>query len=137
MPQDKDKKDSADIRMKGFKEKKDVIDFLTIIDEKISPSNISEVVCLNEAAGRVLASSIISTVKVPNFNRSAMDGYAIRGEETFGAATYSPLDFKVLGLSLPGKPFEGCVTSQTAVRIMTGAPMPEGADSVIPVELAQ
>ena len=85
MPQDKDKKDSADIRMKGFKEKKDVIDFLTIIDEKISPSNISEVVCLNEAAGRVLASSIISTVKVPNFNRSAMDGYAIRGEETFGA----------------------------------------------------
>lgn len=137
MPQDKDKKDSTDIRMKGFKEKKDVVDFLTIIDDKISPSKNFEVVCLNKAAGRVLASSIISTVKVPNFNRSAMDGYAIRGEETFGAATYSPLDFKVLGLSLPGKPFEGCVTTQTAVRIMTGAPMPEGADSVIPVELAQ
>ena len=136
MPQDKDKKDSTDIRMKGFKEKKDVVDFLNIIDE-ISPSKIFEVVSLNKAAGRVLASSIISTVKVPNFNRSAMDGYAIRGEETFGAATYSPLDFKVLGLSLPGKPFEGCVTTQTAVRIMTGAPMPEGADSVIPVELAQ
>ena len=134
MPQDK--KDSTDIRMKGFKEKKDVVDFLNIIDE-ISPSKIFEVVSLNKAAGRVLASSIISTVKVPNFNRSAMDGYAIRGEETFGAATYSPLDFKVLGLSLPGKPFEGCVTTQTAVRIMTGAPMPEGADSVIPVELAQ
>lgn len=96
-----------------------------------------EVVCLNKAAGRVLASSIISTVKVPNFNRSAMDGYAIRGEETFGAAPYSPLDFKILGLSLPGKPFEGCVTTQTAVRIMTGAPMPEGADSVIPAEFAQ
>ncbi|MEI7853163.1 MAG: molybdopterin molybdotransferase MoeA [Planctomycetota bacterium] len=137
MPQDKDKKDSTDIRMKGFKEKKDVVDFLTIIDDKISPSKNFEVVCLNKAAGRVLSSSIISTVKVPNFNRSAMDGYAIRGEETFGAATYSPLDFKVLGLSLPGKPFEGCVTTQTAVRIMTGAPMPEGADSVIPVELAQ
>ena len=136
MPQDKDKKDSTDIRMKGFKEKKDVVDFLNIIDE-ISPSKIFEVVSLNKAAGRVLASSIISTVKVPNFNRSAMDGYAIRGEETFGAAPYSPLDFKVLGLSLPGKPFEGCVTNQTAVRIMTGAPMPEGADSVIPVELAQ
>ena len=136
MPQDKDKKDSTDIRMKGFKEKKDVVDFLNIIDE-ISASKNFEVVCLNKAAGRVLASSIISTVKVPNFNRSAMDGYAIRGEETFGAAPYSPLDFKVLGLSLPGKPFEGCVTTQTAVRIMTGAPMPEGADSVIPVELAQ
>ena len=98
MPQDKDKKDSTDIRMKGFKEKKDVVDFLNIIDE-ISPSKNFEAISLNKAAGRVLASSIISTVKVPNFNRSAMDGYAIRGEETFGAATYSPLDFKVLGLS--------------------------------------
>lgn len=136
MQQDKNKKDSTDIRMKGFKEKKDVVDFLNIIDE-ISSSKKIEVICLNKAAGRVLASSIISTVKVPNFNRSAMDGYAIRGEETFGAAPYSPLDFKILGLSLPGKPFEGCVTTQTAVRIMTGAPMPEGADSVIPAEFAQ
>ena len=54
MPQDKDKKDSTDIRMKGFKEKKDVVDFLNIIDE-ISPSKIFEVVSLNKAAGRVLA----------------------------------------------------------------------------------
>ena len=57
MPQDKDKKDSTDIRMKGFKEKKDVVDFLNIIDE-ISASKNFEVVCLNKAAGRVLASSI-------------------------------------------------------------------------------
>lgn len=129
-------KGNADIRMKGFKEKKDVIDFLNIIDEKIPLMEDTETVSLHNASGRVLASSIKSQVKVPNFNRSAMDGYAIRGEESFGASNYSPIEFKILGLSLPGKPFCGCVTTQTAVRIMTGAPMPEGADSVIPVELA-
>ena len=129
-------KGNSDIRMKGFKEKKDVIDFFNIIDERFSPLKSIELVGLNKAAGRVLASSIKSQVKVPNYDRSAMDGYAIRGEETFGASTYSPIEFKVLGLSLPGKPYEGCVTTQTAVRIMTGAPIPEGADSVIPAELA-
>lgn len=134
--EDKNIQGNADIRMKGFKEKKDVIDFLNIIDEKIYPIADTETVSLRNASGRVLASSIKSQVKVPNFNRSAMDGYAIRGEESFGASTYSPIEFKILGLSLPGKPFGGCVTTQTAVRIMTGAPMPEGADSVIPVEIA-
>jgi molybdopterin molybdotransferase len=127
----------SDIRMKGFKEKKDVIEFLNIIDDKVAPQLVSELISIHQAAGRVLASSITSQVKVPNFNRSAMDGYAILGAETFGAATYSPIEFKVIGLSLPGKPFAGNVTTQTAVRIMTGAPIPLGADSVIPVEFAQ
>lgn len=137
MLQEENKTMTFDIRMKGFKEKKDVIDFLNIIDDKISPMLAFEIIRIQEAAGRVLASSITSQVKVPNFNRSAMDGYAILGAETFGAATYSPIEFKVIGLSLPGKPFAGSVTPQTAVRIMTGAPLPLGADSVIPVELAQ
>ena len=131
---DQIKSTNVEIRMKGFKEKKDVNDFINIIDDKISQIKAFELVILHEAAGRVLSSPIVSQVKVPNFNRSAMDGYAVRGEESFGAATYSPIEFKVLGLSLPGKPFEGCVIKQTAVRIMTGAPMPDGADSVIPVE---
>jgi molybdopterin molybdotransferase len=137
MLQEENKALISDIRMKGFKEKKDVIEFLNIIDDKVAPQLVSELISIHQAAGRVLASSITSQVKVPNFNRSAMDGYAILGAETFGAATYSPIEFKVIGLSLPGKPFAGNVTTQTAVRIMTGAPIPLGADSVIPVEFAQ
>ena len=137
MLQEENKAMISDIRMKGFKEKKDVIEFLNIIDDKVAPQLVSELISIHQAAGRVLASSITSQVKVPNFNRSAMDGYAILGAETFGAATYSPIEFKVIGLSLPGKPFAGSVTTQTAVRIMTGAPIPLGADSVIPVEFAQ
>jgi molybdopterin molybdotransferase len=137
MLQEENKAMISDIRMKGFKEKKDVIEFLNIIDDKVAPQLVSELISIHQAAGRVLASSITSQVKVPNFNRSAMDGYAILGAETFGAATYSPIEFKVIGLSLPGKPFAGNVTTQTAVRIMTGAPIPLGADSVIPVEFAQ
>lgn len=128
---------NTDIRMKGFKEKKDVLDFWALIDDHLHSSKESELVKLHEAAGRVLSATIISSVKVPNFNRSAMDGYAIRGEDSFGASTYSPIDFKIIGLSLPGKFFPDTVVSNTAVRIMTGAPMPVGADSVIPVELAR
>lgn len=81
---------NTDIRMKGFKEKKDVLDFWALIDDHLHASKESELVKLHEAAGRVLSATIISSVKVPSFNRSAMDGYAIRGEDSFGASTYSP-----------------------------------------------
>ncbi|MEY4789836.1 MAG: hypothetical protein RLZ61_2054, partial [Planctomycetota bacterium] len=85
MLQEENKAMISDIRMKGFKEKKDVIEFLNIIDDKVAPQLVSELISIHQAAGRVLASSITSQVKVPNFNRSAMDGYAILGAETFGA----------------------------------------------------
>jgi molybdopterin molybdotransferase len=65
-----------------------------------------------------------------------MDGYAVRGHETFGAETYAPLKFEVIGQSLPGRPFDGAVGAGQAVRIMTGAPMPQGADAVAPAEIA-
>src|SRR5262249_3127642 len=63
-------------------------------------------------------------------------GYALRAEETFGAGAYNPLSLSVIGESLPGRPFSGQVTTGHAVRIMTGAPIPAGADAVLPVEQA-
>ena len=57
-----------------------------------------------------------------------------RGAETFGAGPYNPLEFAVIGQSLPGRPFAGMVAPGQAVRIMTGAPVPAGADAVVPVE---
>ncbi len=128
---------SSDIRMKGFKEKRNVSEFLKIIDENVLTINEFEIVDLHHASGRVLAITIKSEINVPGFNRSAMDGYALKGEETFGADLYAPLEFKIIGVSLPAKPFEGKLELNNAVRIMTGSPMPLGADAVIPFELAK
>jgi molybdopterin molybdotransferase len=66
-----------------------------------------------------------------------MDGYAVLGEETFGASDYNPLSFRVIGEALPGRPFSGVVGRGEAVRIMTGAPLPRGADAVVMAEYAR
>ena len=87
--------------------------------------------------GRVLAEDVDSQFDVPGFPRSAMDGYAVRGEDTFGAGNYDELSLEVLGLSLPGNPFEGSVGPRQAVRIMTGARVPEGADAVVMAEVCE
>lgn len=101
--------------------------------ERIGPL-ASESIPLDQAMERVLATDIIAPTPVPAFDRSAMDGYALRGSETFGADSYSPLDFEIVGQSMPARPFTGEVMTGQAVRIMTGAPLPSGADAVIPVE---
>jgi molybdopterin molybdotransferase len=96
----------------------------------------SEDVSLTEAHGRTLASDVVARIDVPSFPRSAMDGYAVRADETIGATSYSPAVLRVIGESWPGRPFDGTVEAGTAVRIMTGAPLPNGADAVLPAEFA-
>jgi molybdopterin molybdotransferase len=96
-----------------------------------------ETVPLGQAAGRVLAREIVSTVDVPSFARSMMDGFALRAADTMGASPYNRLALEVLGESLPGRLFPGEVLPGKAVRIMTGAPLPEGADAVLPAELVE
>jgi len=63
-----------------------------------------------------------------------MDGFAVVADSTEGASGYTPLQLKVVGQSMPGCPFGGVVRKGEAVRIMTGAPMPDGTDSVLPAE---
>jgi molybdopterin molybdotransferase len=84
------------------------------------------------AFGRVLATPVVSDVDVPGFDRATMDGYAVVAVSTEGAAAYSPLPLTVIGDSMPGHPFTGVVAPGQAVRVMTGAPMPHGADAVLP-----
>ncbi|MEX0716866.1 MAG: gephyrin-like molybdotransferase Glp [Planctomycetaceae bacterium] len=91
---------------------------------------------LDDAAGRVLAADLVAGIDVPEFDRAAMDGYAVRAGETTGAGEYNPIAFRLVGESLPGRPFEGHVGAGEAVRIMTGAPLPKGADAVVPAEYA-
>ncbi|MBJ22929.1 MAG: molybdopterin molybdotransferase MoeA [bacterium] len=96
-----------------------------------------ESVALLDSVGRVLAESVKAQVDVPGFARSAMDGYAIRGEESFGASAYDAIRLEIVGSSLPGAPYPAEVAHGQAVRIMTGAPLPEGADAVIKAEVCE
>jgi molybdopterin molybdotransferase len=123
-----------DVRMKGFATRADVEDverFLVDHTQVCKP----EAVELSECVGRVLAEDVRAAVNVPGFNRSAMDGYAVRGEESFGASSYNPIRFEIIGESMPGHPFEGDLVPGAAVRIMTGAPVPTGADAVVMAEV--
>jgi len=122
-----------DVRMRGFRDRTEVADVLALLTARLHRLN-SELVHLREAAGRVLAADIVAEVAVPPFDRAAMDGYALRGEETFGAGPYNPLEFEVVGQALPGRPYGGELLAGQAVRIMTGAPLPQGADAVLQAE---
>ncbi|MDH4246287.1 MAG: molybdopterin molybdotransferase MoeA [Deltaproteobacteria bacterium] len=125
----------TDIRMRGFKQRTEVRGFQGLLRERISPLGEEEIE-IGAGSGRVLARAVVSEVDVPSFPRSAMDGYALRSEETFGAGDYNPLPFRVVGEVTPGKVFPGSVGPGEAVRIMTGAPIPKGADAVLMAENA-
>src|SRR5438067_2372532 len=125
-----------DVRMKGFRDRAEVEAVLALLDARTSPL-ASEPVALAGAAGRVLASAVVAAVDVPGFTRAAMDGFAVRAEDTFGADAYNPLALAVVGEALPAKPFGGTVGPGQAVRIMTGAPLPSGADAVLMAEVAE
>ena len=96
---------------------------LAWIDRSATPLG-STLARVDEAAGRILASSVIAPLDVPAFDRAAMDGYALRGAETSGATEYNPLELRVLGQALPGQPFSGRSRRRRRSRIMTGAPVP-------------
>lgn len=123
-----------DVRMRGFAERVDVEEVERLLAEHTPPLG-AEPVPVEACAGRVLAERVVAEVSVPGFARAAMDGYALRGEDTFGASEYAPLPLRVLGETLPGRPFPGRVEPGTCVRIMTGAPLPEGADAVVRAEV--
>ena len=123
-----------DVRMRGFAERADVEDVERFLRTHATPLD-AERIPLGDCAGRVLAGDVRADVPVPGFQRSAMDGYAVRGEDTFGASAYDPLELRVLGEALPGRPYEGAVAPSSAVRIMTGAPLPAGADAVVMAEV--
>jgi molybdopterin molybdotransferase len=94
----------------------------------------AEHVPLLEARGRVLAEDVRSDREVPPFANSAMDGYALRADDTRAASAGAPARLAVLGEIRAGMAAPTAVRSATALRIMTGAMMPDGADAVVRVE---
>src|SRR4030043_2182647 len=87
-----------------------------------------------QAHGRVLGEDILATRNIPPWDNSAMDGYAVRWQDIQGASQENPVTLKVLADLRAGRVYKGLVGTQEAVRIMTGAPIPQGADSVVQVE---
>jgi molybdopterin molybdotransferase len=98
---------------------------LKIIDENIEPLG-SERVPLDECIGRVLGEDIVADTDLPPFDRSQMDGYAMRSRDT----RHAPVNLRIVGESAAGRGWHHELQRGDAVRIMTGAPVPEGADAV-------
>ena len=90
----------------------------------------------DECHGRILAENVVSPVDVPAFNRAAMDGYAVRSEDTFGARPDRPRKLKVVGRVEVGEKPDVEVGPGEAAEIFTGAMLPDGADAVLIVEHA-
>jgi molybdopterin molybdotransferase len=92
---------------------------------------------ISEARGAVVAEDLYAPHALPRFDNSAMDGYAVLAGDTTGASEQGPRKLKIVGEVRAGEPGEITVVSGTAARIMTGAPVPEGADAIVPVEATQ
>ena len=93
-----------------------------------------ESVLLNEAYNRVLAIDVVSSLDIPPFSRSTVDGYAVKAEDTFGAEEDRPVPLKLVGKVNVGEAPKIKVKKGTLVEIVTGAPIPDGADAVVMVE---
>ena len=122
-----------DVRMRGFSHRATVAAALDWLDTRCEPLP-TETVPLLEAAGRVLAVDIVSEFDVPRFSRSMMDGFAVQAGDTQGAAPYNRLPLRIVGEVFPGAAISTPVHAGEALKIMTGAPMPPGADAVLPAE---
>ena len=107
---------------------------LNLILSKTNPIKDAELIEIRDAMDRVLAEDIVAKMDIPPYDRAAMDGFAVRAEDTLGASTENPISLKIIGESEIGKPFPGEVNRGEAVRISTGAVIPKGADAVIRIE---
>ena len=103
-----------------------ILDHFHVLDSEERP--------LLEALGQALAEDAVSAHDIPPLDNSAMDGYAIQAASVADASENSPVTLRVVGSVAAGELPDAIVEAGTAVRIMTGAPIPSGADSVVPFE---
>lgn len=108
-----------------------VLEAQTTILQAITTINQQESIALSRALGRVLAETIYSPIAVPPQNNSAMDGYGFHSSEIIANQSFA---LSIIGTAWAGKPFAGQLTKGQCIRIMTGAAIPDGVDSVIAQE---
>ena len=117
----------------GFSKLTLLDDALKKIQGYITPVSLDEVET-SKALNRILGTDIISELDIPPFDRSAMDGYAVKAEDTFGASPSNPKTIKKIGTIEIGEQTDLVLKSGDAIRISTGAVIPQGANSVIKIE---
>ena len=111
---------------------------LKTLEEHLAvPSTASEVIHISHSLGRVLAGEIRSPENLPVFDRSTMDGYAVRSADTFGAAESRPVLLTIVGDILMGTMPERGIIKGEAMKIATGGALPQGADAVVMFEQTQ
>lgn len=120
--------------MKPLKSLTSLKDALNIMEENSGPIDRKEEVGITEAFGRVLAEDVTADMNIPPFDRAAMDGYAVRAEDTFGAGQFKPKKLKFVGKIHAGEISKKQVKSGCCIQVATGSPVPEGADAVVIVE---
>ena len=110
-----------------------VEDARNTILESFNPLESNDIPAI-DSLGLTLAEDLYSTVNIPPFNNSAMDGYAVKEEDIISATHETPTYLKVVGTISAGEIPEFTITNGYCARIMTGAPLPNGADTIIPFE---
>ena len=110
---------------------------LALIEEEFSPVTETEQVSLSSAMGRVLAEDIAATEYVPDFDRSTVDGFAVRARDTFGCTDAIPAILPLQAEVLMGQGAQFPLNPEECVAVPTGGALPEGADSVVMVEYTE
>ncbi len=112
-------------------------DALDMVLEKTMPVDKTEEIPIEDATGRVLAENIVSVIDVPPFTRAAMDGFAVKAEDTFGAGKFEPVELNNLGRLHAGTFTDIRIRKTECIQIATGAPVPPGSDAVVKVEVTE
>jgi molybdopterin molybdotransferase len=120
--------------MRPIRETIPIDEAIALVVDAAAPISRTETVPLVRATGRVIASAAAATMDVPPFDRAAMDGYAVRAEDTFGAGRHDPKILRSIETVYTGQMPTRAVGAGECIEIATGAPMPDGADAVVMVE---
>ncbi|MEQ1907510.1 MAG: gephyrin-like molybdotransferase Glp [Vicinamibacterales bacterium] len=120
--------------MRPFTSTISIDDARALLQVGVRPVSRHETLGIDAAAGRVAAADLASTIFVPPFSRSAMDGYAVVADDTRGASRERPVRLRIVDRVYTGAVPSHSVTPGTCAEIATGAPLPDGADAVVMVE---
>lgn len=110
---------------------------LNLLLNSIKPIDQTETVPIERAVGRVLAQNLVAKIDVPPFDRAAMDGYAVKAEDTYGASEFNPRVLRLVATLRAGETTDKRLEKGECIRIATGCPIPPGADAVVMAEFAE
>ncbi|MBS7635353.1 molybdenum cofactor biosynthesis protein [Candidatus Bathyarchaeota archaeon] len=110
---------------------------LEIIMEHVKPVEAAELVPIERSANRVLAKDLVAGMDIPPFDRAAMDGYAVRAEDTYGTSEFNPKTLRLVGVLRAGESTSREIRNGECIRIATGCPIPPSADAVVMAEYTE